>query len=147
MARSRKQVLKDIEQLKARRAELEKELHEATGRVFVKCEDNNYGKGCGRKSRLRNLTYIATHWYTEPYGCTGGDYWSEGEGQFDCPHCGHRNRLYNRKEVQALKHHFKAVVDSHSTRWRHPVDSKFNYTPPKPSPEKPSEWDAMMGRA
>jgi hypothetical protein len=38
-------------------------------------------------TQIRSLTYIQTHWYETPYGCTGGDLWREGEGQFDCPKC------------------------------------------------------------
>jgi transcription initiation factor IIE alpha subunit len=59
------------------------------------------------------LTYIQTHFYVSPWGCTGGDFWKQGEGQFDCPKCGYKNRLYDRKEFQELKHYFKDIIDEH----------------------------------
>lgn len=71
------------------------------------------GKGCGGFSRVGDLTFIQTHFYIEPHGCTGGDYWRAGEGQFVCPLCGHRNRLYDSPEVTKLKPAFKAVEDRH----------------------------------
>lgn len=70
--------------------------------------------GCGALLPVKNLTYIQTHWYTEPYSCNGGDYWNEGEGQFACPECGAINRLYERPEVVKLKSYFKDVKNVHS---------------------------------
>lgn len=69
------------------------------------------GRGCGASFPIGQLTFIQTHWYTEPHGCAGGDYWNAGEGQFDCPACGKRNRLYATPEIQALKAYFREVKD------------------------------------
>ena len=69
--------------------------------------------GCGRKLSVSELTYIQTFWYTEPHGCTEGDYWNMGEGQFVCPHCGEVNRLDQRQDVEALKPYFKDVIEKH----------------------------------
>lgn len=69
------------------------------------------GKGCGALHAVRDVTYIQTHWYTGPYGCSGGDYWSRGEGQFMCPDCGHRNRLYRSPSIEQMKHHFRAIEE------------------------------------
>lgn len=69
--------------------------------------------GCGAQFPVNQLTYIQTHWYTAPYSCTGGDYWNQGEGQFMCPSCGHKNRLYERPEVVALKEFFAKVEDTY----------------------------------
>ncbi len=66
---------------------------------------------CGKRSAIRLLTYIQTHWYREPHGCTGGDYWSEGEGRFLCPKCGYENRLIYRPEIVALKKYFGRVEE------------------------------------
>lgn len=71
------------------------------------------GKGCGAILPVGELTYIQTHWYTSPYGCTGGDYWNQGEGQFVCPKCGELNRLYERPQVEALKGSFKEIKDKY----------------------------------
>jgi hypothetical protein len=65
---------------------------------------------CNNTFEIKDLTYIQTHWYTRPSGCMEGDYWNEGEGQFDCPHCQTRWRLYKNPEIMALKHLFKDVV-------------------------------------
>lgn len=65
--------------------------------------------GCKRLSKISNIIYIQTHWYTEPYSCAGGDYWNEGEGQFNCPKCGVLNRLYERPEVEKMKYIFKEI--------------------------------------
>lgn len=83
------------------------------GRTFVRCTSSVLGRGCGRMTQVRHLTYIQTHWHVKPHGCSEGDYWREGEGQFDCPKCGNRNRLYDRPEVQELKYVFKGVIDTY----------------------------------
>jgi len=62
---------------------------------------------------IKELTYIQTHWYEEPYSCNGGCLWHAGEGNFICPNCGHRNRLYNRKEIEKLRSLFKDIVDEY----------------------------------
>jgi hypothetical protein len=55
----------------------------------------------------------------EPYSCTGGEYWREGEGKFECPKCGEINRLLDRhitdklpdrSDVIKLKYNFKEIV-------------------------------------
>lgn len=48
---------------------------------------------CGASHAINTLELLVTHWYTEPHGCTGGDYWSEGEFEFVCPTSSARNRL------------------------------------------------------
>jgi len=70
-------------------------------------------RGCGAKLHVSDLVYIQTHWYVPPSGCTDGDYWNTGEGQFVCPKCGCTNRLYERPEVEKLKAHFKKVEDKY----------------------------------
>lgn len=85
--------------------------------TLVKCTSQvATGKGCGALHAIKDLTYIQTHWYVSPHGCTGGDYWNEGEGAFVCPSCNHRNRLYASPAVEALKPYFKTVVKEHKDR-------------------------------
>jgi hypothetical protein len=48
---------------------------------------------CGKYHAINSLELIVTHFYVDPYGCTDGDYWVEGEWQFLCPRSGMRNRL------------------------------------------------------
>ena len=101
-----------VETAEAEVAAAQKDLDALLGETHVACTSQvATGKGCGHLFPVKVLTYIQTHWYTEPYGCTGGDYWNSGEGQFICPNCGHKNRLYASPEVTALKHVFKAVED------------------------------------
>jgi hypothetical protein len=52
---------------------------------------------CGKKTKLKNLTLLQTHWYEGPYGCTGGDRWHQGEKQYECPKCGQVNRGLDEK--------------------------------------------------
>ncbi len=81
----------------------------------LKCIGDFAGKnkGCGRILAPGQVTYIMTHFYISPYGCTDGDYWKEGEGAFICPKCGARNRLYDRPEFNQKPHLFKDVVEEH----------------------------------
>lgn len=72
----------------------------------VECTSNNYGDGCGKKHQVRKLQYIKTYWYSL-------DDWNEGEGNFICPACGHRNRLYDREEIQDLKYLFDSIIDEY----------------------------------
>lgn len=69
--------------------------------------------GCQRLSKIIKVDYVQTHWYTEPYSCTGGDYWNLGEGRFICPKCGAVNRLYERPLVERMKQSFKQIVDQY----------------------------------
>lgn len=82
---------------------------EALGRSFVCCTDNVHGTGCGRRSQIRTIVYIQTYWHVPPRGCIEGDYWKQGEGNFNCPKCDHRNRLYDRPEIEKLKRYFKSI--------------------------------------
>lgn len=96
---------------------IDNEISTLQSKTKVECTDNfQYGSGCGKKTEIRNLEYIQTHWYTRPFSCTEGDYWNEGEGNFICPKCNHRNRLYNREEIQDLKELFMSVKDIYE-RW------------------------------
>lgn len=63
---------------------------------------------CSAESVVGETEYIQTHWYTSPHGCTGGDYWNAGEGQWVCPN-GHKNRLHDQPEVVKLKYVFKSI--------------------------------------
>ena len=111
---------KTLNELRAERDDKANEIAGLDGQIdaklrktLVKCSPNNFGKGCGQALEIGELEYIQTHWYTSPHGCSGGDYWNQGEGQFICPHCGHCNRLYDRPEIEDLKHLFKSVIDTY----------------------------------
>lgn len=107
------EVQKKLSELDAARAALKAEEDACLACTEVTCTSSSEGRGCGVKTEIKKLTYIQTHWYVEPYGCTGGGFWREGEGRFKCPHCGTVNRLYDRPEVQNLKRHFAGVEDAY----------------------------------
>lgn len=94
-------------------AVVDTKIKEKKKQTLVQCTNNCHGKGCGMGYQINNLTYIQTHWYETPSGCTGGDMWHQGEGKFICPSCGHKNRLYDRPEIEELKPLFKDVVDEY----------------------------------
>lgn len=78
-------LVEEIEQ----QLELAKRMrHAASRRRKIRCTS------CGKLHIVGKLTYIQTHHYVKPFGCTGGDYWTESEGQYICPSCGHRNRSF-----------------------------------------------------
>ena len=77
---------------------------------------------CNNDYPISTQEYIQTHWYTSPHGCTGGDYWNEGEANWICPGCGFRNRFdgikdkyvslpnyFYRPELVAVKRYFASV--------------------------------------
>ena len=109
-------MIKTLAQLQNERAEQAKVLQEIDNQIqerkaetLVRCESNNYGKGCGLAFPIKELTYIQTHYYEGPYGCIGGDSWVTDEGQWLCQ-CTHRNRLYNKPDIVVLKNLFKNIV-------------------------------------
>ncbi len=94
-----------------RRAEL---LDHRRENMELRCRGDYAGKnkGCGAILRPKDVTYIRTYWYEGPYGCTDGDIWHIGEGQFNCPKCGARTRLYDLPEFNQKEHLFKNVVEA-----------------------------------
>ena len=102
-----------IGRVKNKLQQLAKEKDNILSETLVECTNSVLGYGCGQKSMVKDLTYIQTHWYVRPSGCTGGDYWNQGEGQFDCLHCGIRNRLYDKPKIEELKYLFKKTVNEH----------------------------------
>lgn len=111
LAKARSALEKRLATLNERRAKLVEEINATIGYTEVTCLPSSYGPGCGLKMPIRELIYIQSHWYVRPSGCSDGDYWNEGEGYFDCIHCGRRNRLYERKEIEALRSHFRGVTE------------------------------------
>lgn len=105
-------------------------------KILKKIEKRNQNRkikcmSCNNMHVIRTLDLIQTHWYTSPYGCTGGDHWNSGELQFICPTTGIRNRLlFNNYDVpwekrnhyahdpeeqfkRNYKHLFKSVKDTY----------------------------------
>lgn len=84
--------------------------------TLITCTSDSYGKGCGHRQPVGTTIYIQSHWYVEPHGCTGGDYWKEGEGQFRCDSCGKISRLYDCPEITAMKYNFASIEKVHDRR-------------------------------
>lgn len=84
--------------------------------ILIECQSSVLGKGCGTFIPIGELTYIQTKWYTPPRGCSEGDYWNDGEGQFDCPKCGNRNRMYKREVYENYKRSFGHIEVSYDER-------------------------------
>lgn len=76
------------------------------GDTLVVCAGGGYiTRGpapCGKPFRIGEATAIQTQWYVEPYSCTGGDYWKNGEVRLECPHCGRELRLHNSPELTEI---------------------------------------------
>jgi hypothetical protein len=73
---------------------------------------------CKRRCLISSTTLYQTHWHIPPRGCSGGDYWKEGECQFICKHCNVVNRLLadaEKENVFKSKYStlFKEVVKTH----------------------------------
>ncbi len=75
-----------------------KKLHQQEKQILKKIDARNKNRkikceACKNYHKIKDLKAIQTYWYTPPQGCTGGDYWNEGELQFVCPETGIINRL------------------------------------------------------
>jgi len=112
--------LKQVEKAKAALSKAEKALEEVKKRAAIKCAR------CGVSHAIARQEYIQTYWYVRPYGCTEGDYWNDGEAQWECPDCKFLNRFDDRKdkyttlpnsfyrpELVALRSFFKKIVEKH----------------------------------
>lgn len=104
---------KELAALEERKKTLTNLLMENKSKTKVKCLQNRAyrGKACGKSHMIKDLIYIQILHYEPPVSCWAGDYWYNGEGQFTCPSCGYRNRLYDRPEIQKMKSLFKGVKE------------------------------------
>lgn len=87
--------------------DLRRQAEEEKGHQRIVCPH------CNKQPRINECTYIQTHWYVRPHGCTGGDYWNQGEGRFRCPRCQKETRLYKKPEIEKLKRYFAKVIEEH----------------------------------
>ena len=107
-----------------------KKVREEESQVLKKIEERNKQKkiqcaSCEKAHKIGRLRAIQTHFYISPHGCTGGDYWLEGEMKYICPTNDTINRLlFNSDDVPYeydpeeqfktnYKHLFKEVTDRH----------------------------------
>jgi len=113
MTMNNKQIDAKIAQLEQQKGDINLLIESLKSQILVKCcSPWHKNQGCGTFHKISDLTYIQTHYYVKPYSCTGGDYWSESEGQFTCPKCGYLNRLCSEREhITSMKRYFKNVKD------------------------------------
>lgn len=78
-----------LEGVNEKKAEILGKIEGRNSRKKIKCAVDE----CGKLHIINKLTLLQTHWYTQPHGCTGGDYWNSGEMQFICPDTKIRNRI------------------------------------------------------
>lgn len=105
LARFRGPTKKRIEEAKAVLEQVRDAEFKQKQNTLIKCE-------CGNSQKVKDTIFYQTHWYTPPRGCTGGDYWNQGEGQVVCSDCGATIRLnFHCEELQssAWKEAFKDV--------------------------------------
>jgi len=81
-------IRKEIKTHKNAIKELKVELDKVLPNKQFKCY-------CGRRTQIRHISIISEMSYTEPYGCTGGDYWSFNEYYIVCPKCDEYIRAYD----------------------------------------------------
>ena len=60
---------------------LKAELEDAKGDEYFCCEQ------CGKRTQVSKTTLIRKHQYVQPYGCTGGDYWTHLYYMIMCSKC------------------------------------------------------------
>lgn len=108
--------LKELQDLKIQSLNLIKNLDEkilaCKKKQLLKCVNDNHGKGCGASQSKGETVFIQTHWYEHPWGCTGGDCWHLGEGQWICSSCGKRNRLIY-YDGEYSKYEFKSIEEEY----------------------------------
>lgn len=105
------QLKKEISQRENELAKLREDYKAALKNKFLECYH------CKALSKIGNLIYIQTYWYEQPYSCTGGDRWHQGEGNVICPKCNKTIRFIGKlfgkylDEFPKLKYSFKAIED------------------------------------
>lgn len=109
------QLNKQIEKLKKKKDSIISDKH-------LKCVK------CKESTQIKNLTLAVQEYYVEPHGCTGGDYWDEGEYPTyytECPKCKCNNRHWNEKTakwklVNNYRDYFKkekTICEGDITNW------------------------------
>lgn len=78
---------KQLEKAEAERRDVLERIDKRNSRRRIPCAS------CDDAHRVKDLEAIQTHWYVEPHGCTGGNYWLQSEMEFKCPETGVYNRL------------------------------------------------------
>lgn len=135
-----------MSKLLERRAVLEAEIEKINTRLDKLKGHKTLKCFCGKKHKIQDLTLLVDYWYTEPYSCTGGDYYNEGEKAFVCPdNLDVKNRLFDndweykvtydkRSEFQnniikqfmrEYQHKFKEQIDVYDKKYKEVGITRF----------------------
>lgn len=100
------------------------QIHEKEKRILGKIEKRNQNRNikcmsCNKLHVIGSLDLIQTHWYTSPYGCTGGDHWNSGELQFICPTTNIRNRILFFTTYEERKHYDTDPEEQFKRNYKH----------------------------
>ncbi len=102
---------KEIKATELKLSRLHKDRGRAVGRKYLTCT------GCAKKTQIQKVIFLQTHHYTPPRGCTGGDSWTPGEGNWVCSKCGYLSRLYDRDfDLCAIQDAADEVWDTHGVK-------------------------------
>jgi hypothetical protein len=107
------EIEKSLAVLNRRENTLLEKLDIARSHLTIKCH-------CGRYHKIKDLKAIQDYYYTEPHGCTGGDYWSQSTLSFLCPKDeSYKQRLlFDNYDVEwELRHHFDHSPEMQFSRW------------------------------
>lgn len=104
---------RDLKDLDRKELALLAALDEARGNITIQCN-------CGSYHKIRQLKAIQSYYYTEPHGCTGGDYWSQTTLSFLCPkdESYEQRLLFDNYDVRwELLHHFDHDPEMQFRHW------------------------------
>ena len=104
-----RQLNEEIEQAEKEIDALQNRIKELKGKFKYKCPN------CKKMSMLKKTDSVQHHFYVEPYGCTGGDYWNTAGVSWTCPKCESKLRpsYGERDEWQSISSYFKSKTDEH----------------------------------
>lgn len=82
-----------IARLDSQIAELQSNIETLENKKIKLRKNQSFKCGCGVSHQFKNCVVVRTHWYVQPYSCSGGDYWNEGKFHIICPDTGNHNRM------------------------------------------------------
>lgn len=88
--------------------ELHKQIKLKEGKFKYKCPS------CNKFSKLKDTDAVQKHYYIEPHGCTGGDYWVTNGVEWFCPKCNTKLKPHYKEsdDWQTMSYRFKSITDA-----------------------------------
>jgi len=104
MSKSKEEMLKaELAEIEKKIAPIRASIHQLValrvGRTIVQCSL------CRKRSRFGRFGFVQDYWYTQPSGCSGGDYWSRTEIKLCyivCPECSVMNYIYQHPQREQI---------------------------------------------